>query len=89
MLVVVFSLVLFVFILGSCFGCFEFKCRMRIRGWWCIGMVIVCWLGFILVVVCVIVVVGLFVLLGYKMSYDVCYYMFVIVLVNIGYMVVE
>ncbi|AMC50375.1 transmembrane transport protein MmpL4 [Mycobacterium tuberculosis variant bovis BCG] len=64
-----------VLILGSRFGCFEPKRRMRTRGWRRIGTAIVRWPGPILAVACAIAVVGLLALPGYKTSYDARYYM--------------
>ncbi|MZG26979.1 MMPL family RND transporter, partial [Staphylococcus argenteus] len=75
-----------VLILGSRFGCFEPKRRMRTRGWRRIGTAIVRWPGPILAVACAIAVVGLLALPGYKTSYDARYYMPATAPANIGYM---
>ncbi|CKL78744.1 transporter [Mycobacterium tuberculosis] len=78
-----------VLILGSRFGCFEPKRRMRTRGWRRIGTAIVRWPGPILAVACAIAVVGLLALPGYKTSYDARYYMPATAPANIGYMAAE
>lgn len=88
--VVVFILGLVIIVVMSWFGkLFEFKWMVWVWGWCKVGVVIVCWFGFILVGVVVLVFVGLLILLGYWINYNDCNYLFVDLLVNEGYVVVE
>lgn len=73
---------LVVLYVGSWFGLFDFKWFFKVCGWWWVGIVVVCWLLFVFVVICVIVLVGLFVLFGYKISYNDCDYLLDFIFVN-------
>ncbi|GJO38659.1 membrane protein [Mycobacterium marinum] len=74
---------------GSHFGLFEPKRKMRTRGWRRIGTAVVRWPGPILAVTCVIALVGLLALPGYKTSYDVRHYIPASAPANIGYAAAE
>jgi putative drug exporter of the RND superfamily len=74
---------------GSYFGLFEPKRKMRTRGWRRIGTAIVRWPGPILVVAVGVAVVGLVALPGYKTSYDARHYMPATAPANVGYAAAE
>ncbi len=74
---------------GSHFGLFEPKRRMRTRRWRRIGTAIVRWPGPILTVTCAIALIGLLALPGYKTSYDVRHYIPAAAPANIGYAAAE
>ncbi len=59
-----------VLVIGSRFGLMEPKRKVRASGWRRIGTSIVRWPGPILVVSCLIALIGLIALPGYKTSYD-------------------
>ncbi|MDA2895056.1 MMPL family transporter [Mycolicibacterium sp. BiH015] len=59
-----------ILVIGSRFGLMEPKRKVRASGWRRIGTSIVRWPGPILVVSCLIAVIGLVALPGYKTSYD-------------------
>ncbi|MFZ0831861.1 MAG: MMPL family transporter [Mycobacterium sp.] len=75
--------------IGSRFGRFEPKRRMRTRGWRRIGTAIVRWPGPILVVTIAVALVGLLALPGYKTGYDNAPYMPASVPSNVGYAAAE
>lgn len=75
--------------LGSHFGLFEPKRKMRTRGWRRVGTAIVRWPGPILAVTGAVAVVGLLALPGYKTSYDVRPYMPATSPANVGYTAAE
>lgn len=75
--------------IGSHFGLFEPKRRMRTRGWRRIGTAIVRWPGPVLVVTCAVAVVGLLALPGYKTNYDARLYMPANAPSKIGYVAAE
>jgi RND superfamily putative drug exporter len=73
----------------SHFGLFEPKRMMRTREWRRIGTAIVRWPGPILAVTCLVALVGLLALPGYKTSYDPRPYMPAAAPANIGYAAAE
>jgi putative drug exporter of the RND superfamily len=70
---------------GSHFGLFEPKRAMRTRGWRRIGTAIVRWPGPILAVTCVVALIGLLALPGYKTSYNIRPYLPANAPANVGY----
>ncbi|KAA1249695.1 MMPL family transporter [Mycobacterium simiae] len=74
---------------GSHFGLFEPKRKMRTQGWRRIGTAIVRWPGPILAVACAAAVVGLLALPGYQTSYDIRPYMPATSPANVGYTAAE
>jgi RND superfamily putative drug exporter len=70
---------------GSSFGLFDPKRKMRTQGWRRIGTAIVRWPGPILVVTCAVALIGLFALPGYKTSYNAQDYMPAAAPANVGY----
>lgn len=75
--------------IGSHFGLFEPKRKMRTRGWRRIGTAIVRWPGPILTVACAVALIGLLALPGYQTSYDVRHYIPASAPANIGYAAAE
>jgi putative drug exporter of the RND superfamily len=75
--------------LGSNFGLFEPKRKMRTQGWRRIGTAIVRWPGPILAVTCGVALVGLLALPGYKASYDDRPYLPATAPANVGYAAAE
>ena len=75
--------------IGSRFGRFEPKRRMRTQGWRRIGTAIVRWPGPILAVACAIALVGLLALPGYHTSYDIRPYLPATAPANTGYAAAE
>ncbi|AKC37961.1 membrane protein MmpL [Mycolicibacterium phlei] len=78
-----------VLVIGSRFGLLDPKRAMRTRGWRRIGTAIVRWPGPILVVSCIVTLVGLLALPGYKTTYDGRIYMPSSVPSNVGYAAAE
>ncbi|ORC00842.1 RND family transporter [Mycobacterium persicum] len=74
---------------GSHFGLFEPKRKMRTRGWRRIGTAIVRWPGPILTVASAVALIGLLALPGYQTSYDVRHYIPASAPANIGYAAAE
>jgi putative drug exporter of the RND superfamily len=70
---------------GSRFGLFDPKRRMRTRGWRRVGTAIVRWPGPILAVAVAIALIGLLALPGYKTNYDNRKYLPPYTLANVGY----
>jgi RND superfamily putative drug exporter len=70
---------------GSRFGLFDPKRKMRTRGWRRVGTAIVRWPGPILAVSVAIALIGLLALPGYKTNYDNRKYLPGYTLANIGY----
>jgi putative drug exporter of the RND superfamily len=70
---------------GSHFGLFDPKHRMRTRGWRRVGTAIVRWPGPILAVSIAIALIGLLALPGYKTNYDNRKYMPPYTKANVGY----
>ena len=70
---------------GSHFGLFDPKRRMRTRGWRRVGTAIVRWPGPILAVSVAIALIGLLALPGYKTNYDNRKYLPAYTKANIGY----
>jgi putative drug exporter of the RND superfamily len=70
---------------GSRFGLFDPKHRMRTRGWRRVGTAIVRWPGPILAVSIAIALIGLLALPGYKTNYDNRKYLPPYTLANVGY----
>jgi len=70
---------------GSRFGLFDPKRRMRTRGWRRVGTAIVRWPGPILAVSVAIALIGLLALPGYKTNYDNRKYLPAYTKANIGY----
>ena len=75
--------------LGALVGIFDPKRAMRTRGWRRIGTAIVRWPGPVLAAACVLALVGLLALPGYKTSYDTRPYMPASAPANIGYTAAE
>jgi putative drug exporter of the RND superfamily len=75
--------------MGSHFGAFDPKRRMRTRGWRRIGTAIVRWPGPILAVTIGVALVGLLALPGYKTNYDARNYLPGSAPANIGYAAAE
>ena len=75
--------------MGSHFGAFDPKRRMRTRGWRRIGTAIVRWPGPILAVTIGVALVGLLALPGYKTNYDARNYLPGSAPANIGYTAAE
>ncbi len=74
---------------GSHFGLFEPKRKMRTRGWRRIGTAIVRWPAPILAVAFAIALIGLLALPGYRTSYDARHYLPATAPANIGYAAAE
>jgi putative drug exporter of the RND superfamily len=70
---------------GSHFGLFEPKRKMRTRGWRRIGTAIVRWPAPIFAVTCAVALIGLLALPGYQTDYDARPYMPATAPANIGY----
>ncbi len=70
---------------GSRFGLFDPKRKMRTRGWRRVGTAIVRWPGPILAVSVAIALIGLLALPGYKTNYDNRKYLPPYTLANVGY----
>jgi RND superfamily putative drug exporter len=70
---------------GSYFGLFEPKRKMRTRGWRRIGTAIVRWPAPIFAVTCAVALIGLLALPGYQTDYDARRYMPTTAPANIGY----
>ena len=75
--------------LGSHFGAFDPKRKMRTRGWRRIGTAIVRWPGPILVVTSAVALIGLLALPGYKTSYDSRHYLPAYAPAVVGYAAAE
>ncbi len=71
--------------IGSRFGLFDPKRKMRTRGWRRVGTAIVRWPGPILAVSCAIALIGLLALPGYKTDYDNRRYLPADTPANLGY----
>jgi RND superfamily putative drug exporter len=78
-----------VVVLGSRFGRFEPKRRIRSRGWRRVGTVVVRWPGPILVATIALALVGLLALPSYKTSYDARKYLPEDIPANVGYQVAD
>ncbi len=75
--------------MGSHFGAFDPKRKMRTQGWRRIGTAIVRWPGPILVVTSAVALVGLLALPGYKTNYDARLYLPASAPANVGYAAAE
>ncbi len=75
--------------MGSHFGAFDPKRKMRTRGWRRIGTAIVRWPGPILVVTSAVALIGLLALPGYKTSYDSRHYLPAYAPAVVGYAAAE
>ena len=75
--------------LGAMVGIFDPKRAIRTRGWRRIGTAIVRWPGAVLAAACLLALVGLIALPGYKTSYDTRPYMPASAPANIGYTAAE
>jgi RND superfamily putative drug exporter len=75
--------------MGSHFGAFDPKRKMRTQGWRRIGTAIVRWPGPILVVTSTVALVGLLALPGYKTNYDARLYLPASAPANVGYAAAE
>ena len=74
---------------GSHFGLLEPKRKMKTRGWRRVGTAIVRWPGPILAAACVVALVGLLALPGYRPNYDNRHYLPADTPANIGYRVAD
>jgi RND superfamily putative drug exporter len=75
--------------MGSHFGAFDPKRKMRTQGWRRIGTAIVRWPGPILVVTSAVALIGLLALPGYKTNYDARLYLPASAPANVGYAAAE
>jgi RND superfamily putative drug exporter len=75
--------------MGSHFGAFDPKRKMRTQGWRRIGTAIVRWPGPILVVTSAVALIGLLALPGYKTNYDARHYLPASAPANVGYAAAE
>src|ERR1700730_5928953 len=75
--------------MGSHFGAFDPKRKMRTQGWRRIGTAIVRWPGPILAVTSAVALIGLLALPGYKTSYDPRLYLPASAPANVGYAAAE
>ena len=75
--------------IGSRFGLFEPKRAMRIRGWRRLGAAIARWPGPIFAVTCMVALIGLLALPGYKTSYNDRRYLPADAPVNVAYAAAE
>jgi len=78
-----------VVVLGSRFGRFEPKRKIRSRGWRRVGTVVVRWPGPILVATIALALIGLLALPSYKTSYDARKYLPDDIPANVGYQVAD
>jgi RND superfamily putative drug exporter len=78
-----------VVVLGSRFGRFEPKRKIRSRGWRRVGTVVVRWPGPILVATIALALIGLLALPSYKTSYDARRYLPDDIPANVGYQVAD
>jgi putative drug exporter of the RND superfamily len=78
-----------VLVIGSRFGLLDPKRTMRTRGWRRIGTAIVRWPGPILAVSCMLALIGLLALPGFKTSYDARPYLPASAPANVGYAAAE
>ncbi len=78
-----------VIVLGSRFGLFEPKRRIRSQGWRRVGTVVVRWPGPILVATIALALVGLLALPSYRTSYDDRRYLPTDMPANVGYQVAD
>jgi RND superfamily putative drug exporter len=75
--------------MGSHFGAFDPKRKMRTQGWRRIGTAIVRWPGPILAVTSAVALIGLLALPGYKTNYDARLYLPASAPANVGYAAAE
>jgi RND superfamily putative drug exporter len=75
--------------MGSHFGAFDPKRKMRTQGWRRIGTAIVRWPGPILMVTSAVALIGLLALPGYKTNYDARLYLPASAPANVGYAAAE
>ena len=78
-----------VIVIGSRFGRFEPKRRIRSRGWRRVGVAVVRWPGPILAATLALALIGLLTLPGYKTNYDPRKYLPADLSANIGYTAAE
>lgn len=72
-------------VVGSRFGIFDPKRKVRTRGWRRVGVIVVCWPAAVLVATVLISLIGLLALPGYVTNYNDRYYIPGDTPSNIGY----